>query len=41
MKNVEVDEVTNFVKDEVESFSNADYIDDNDDSEEDGVIGFR
>ena len=41
LKSVEVDVVTDFVKDEVESFSIADYIDDNDDSEEDRVIGFR
>ena len=34
--------VTNFIKDEVESFSNTEiYTDEEDDSEEDRVIGFR
>ena len=42
LKRFEVDVVTSFIKYEVESFSDAEiYTDDDDDSEEDGVIGFR
>ena len=42
LKSFEVDVVTNFVKYEVESFSDTEvYTVDADDSEENGVIGFR
>ena len=42
LRSVEMYLVTNFIKDEVESFSDAEvYTDDNDDSEEDKVIEFR
>ena len=42
LKSFEVDVVTNFIKYEVESFSDAEvYTVDVDDSEENGVIGFR
>ena len=42
MKNFEVDIVTNFIEDEVKRSSDSEvYTDDNSDSEEDKVIGFR
>ena len=46
LKTVEVNVVTNFIKDEVESLSDAEVYtddddDDDDDFEEDRVIGFR
>ena len=42
MKNFGVDIVTNFIEDEVKRSSGAEvYTDDNSDSEEDKVIGFR
>ena len=42
LKNVEIDVITNFMKDKVESSSDEEiYTDDDGDSEENKVIGFR
>ena len=42
LKNVEIDVITNFIKDKVESSSDEEiYTDDDGDSEENKVIGFR
>lgn len=42
LKNIEVGMVTNFIKNKIESLSDADvYTDDDYDSEEDKIIGFR
>ena len=41
LKSVKVDVVTNFIKDEVESFSDTEVYTDEDNSEEDRVIGFK
>ena len=40
LKRVKIDLLTNFVKDEVESFSNAEVYTEYDDYEEDRVFGF-
>ena len=41
VKNIGVDVVTNFIKDNVESFSDAKFCTDDDDSEENRILGYK